>query len=149
MKLTASATGWPADAQPAVIPVANGHAPDPAALPYWQDRPCPSWCHLLIPHKDHDSPADRLHMAPFHDIQLTLEAANVVRIPSADGKVALEVSPSFITAGLIQGWRDREARVTLIHAGTHDIELTVAEAAELAEALAECVRQATAAGGAS
>ena len=76
-------------------------------------------------------------MAPFHDIQLTLEAADVIRIPSADGKVALEVSPSFITAGLIQGWRDREARVTLVHAGTHDIELTVAEAAELAEALAD------------
>jgi hypothetical protein len=48
-----------------------------------------------------------------------------------------------IVAGLIQGWRDREAHVTLVHAATHDIELTVAEAAELAEALTDCVRQAT------
>lgn len=136
MKLTAEAQQAP------VITVANGHVPDLPARPYWQDRPCPTWCHLLVPHKDHDSPADRLHMAPFHDIQLTMEAADVIRIPSADGKVALEVSPPFITAGLIQGWRDREAHVTLVHAATHDIELTVAEAAELAEALADLVQQA-------
>ena len=48
-------------------------------------------------------------MAPFHDVQLTLEAADIIRIPSADGNIALEVSPSFITAGLVQGWRDRGA----------------------------------------
>lgn len=148
MKLTASAPGWPTDApQVAAITVANGHAPDHPERPYWQDQPCPAWCHMVVPHQDHDRPEGRFHMAPFHDIQLTLEAADVIRIPSVDGKVALEVSPSFITAGLIQGWRDREARVTLVHAGTHDIELTVAEAAELAEALAECVREATEAGG--
>ena len=82
-------------------------------------------------------------MAPFHDIQLTLEAADVIRIPSADGNAALEVSPSFITAGLIQGWRDREPHVTLVHAGTHDIELTLAEAAELIKALTDCVDQAS------
>jgi len=124
------------------IPAVNGHAPELPARPYWQDQPCPPWCHMLVGHQDHDRPEDRFHMAPFHDIQLTLEAADVIRIPSADGNGALEVSPSFITAGLIQGWRDREARVTLVHAATHDIELTVAEAAELAEALTECVRQA-------
>jgi hypothetical protein len=143
MKLTASATGWPAEAQQApVITVANGHVPDLLARPYWQDQPCPPWCHMPVPHQDHDNPGDRFHMAPFHDIQLTLEAADITRIPSADGKVALEVSPSFITAGLIQGWRDREAHVTLIHAASHDIELTIAEAAELAEALADLIQQA-------
>ena len=143
MKITDTTTTIPAAE---AILMANGHAPDLPARPYWQDQPCPAWCHLLVPHKDHDRPEDRHHMAPFHDIQLTLEAADVIRIPSADGQVALEVSPSFITAGLVQGWRDREARVTLVHAATHDIELTVGEAAELAEALAECVRQAMEAG---
>jgi hypothetical protein len=125
------------------IAAVNGHVPDLPARPYWQDQPCPPWCHTLVGHQDHDRPEDRHHMAPFHDIQLTLEAADVIRTPSADGRVALEVSPSFITAGLIQGWRDREAHVTLVHAATHDIELTVAEAAELAEALTDCVRQAS------
>jgi hypothetical protein len=130
----------PTPAEP--IMAVNGHAPAPAARPYWQDQPCPTWCHMIVGHEDHDRPEDRFHMAPFHDIQLTLEAADVIRIPSADGQGALEVSPSFITAGLVQGWWDREARVTLVHAATHDIELTVAEAAELAEALTDCVRQA-------
>ena len=147
MKLAASATGWPADAQQAaVIPVVNGHAPDLPARPYWQDQPCPPWCQMVVGHEDHDRPEDRVHMAPFHDIQLALEPADVIRIPSAHGQVALEVSPSFITAGLIQGWRDREAHVTLVHAGTHDIKMTVAEAAELAEALTDCVRQTMEAG---
>lgn len=144
MKITDIGAAIPA--VPAIT-AANGHAPDLPARPYWQDQPCPPWCHLAIPHQDHDSPDDRFHMAPFHDVQLTLEAPDVTRIPSADGKVALEVSPSFITAGLIQGWRDREAHVTLVHAESHDIELTIAEAAELAEALADLVRQATEAGG--
>jgi hypothetical protein len=144
MKVTDTGAAIPAAT---VIPAVNGHAPDLAERPYWQDQPCPPWCHLLVPHQDHHRPEDRFHMAPLHDIQLTLEPADVIRIPSADGKVVLEVSPSFITAGLIQGWRDREARVTLVHAATHDIELTVAEAAELAEALVGLVRQATEAGG--
>lgn len=49
-----------------------------------------------------------------------------------------------------EGWSEREARVILNHAGTHDIELTVAEARELAEVLSGLVRQAAeAAGGAS
>ena len=144
MKITDTTAAIPSTA---AIAVANGHAPELPARPYWQDQPCPPWCHTLVGHQDHDRPEDRHHMAPFHDIQLTLEAADVIRTPSADGKVALEVSPSFITAGLIQGWRDREARVTLVYAATHDIELTVAEAAELAEALTDCVRQAMEAGG--
>ena len=128
---------------PPTIAVANDCAPEPVDRPYWEDRPCPPWCHTLVGHQDHDRPEDRHHMAPFHDIQLTLEAADVIRVPSADGEVALEVSPSFITAGLVQGWRDREAHITLVPAATHDIELTVAEAAELIEALTNCVRQAS------
>ena len=134
----------------AAIPMANGHAPDLPARPYWQDRPCPAWCRVVVPHQDHSPPEDRFHMSPIHDVTLTLEAADVIRFPDGDGGSVLEVSPSFITAGLLQGWREREARIILTHAGAHDIELTVAEARELAEALSGLVRQAAeAAGGAS
>ena len=94
--------------------------------------------------------ARRFHMSPHHEVPLTLEAADVIRFPDGNGGTVLEVSPSFITAGLLQAWREREARVILTHAATHDIELTVAEARELAEALSGLVRQAAdAAGGAS
>lgn len=130
-------------AETVAIPAVNGSPAAPTERPYWQDQPCPPWCHLLVGHQDHDQPDDRVHMAPFHDIQLTLEAADVIRIPFADGSGALEVSPSFITAGLSQGWRDREPTISLIHCGQHDILFTVAEAAEMIEALTDCVRQAT------
>ena len=129
------------------IAVVNGHAPDLAARPYWQDRPCPSWCHMVVPHQDHNPPDDRYHLSLINDITLTLEAADVLRFPDGSGGTVLEVSPSFITASLLQEWREREARVVLTHAGTHDIELTVAEARELAEALCGLVRQAAEAGG--
>ena len=81
-------------------------------------------------------------MSLINDVTLTLEAPDVVRFPDGNGGTVLEVSPSFITASLWQGWREREARVILTHAGTHDMEFTVAEAAELAEALSGLVRQA-------
>ena len=125
-----------------MVQAANGHTPEVPERPYWQTEPCPPWCMLVVPHQDQDRPEDRFHMAPFHDIQLSLEAADVTRIPSADGKVALEISAAFITAGLTQGWRDREPTISLIHCGQHDILFTVAEATELIEALTDCVRQA-------
>lgn len=144
MKITDIGAAIPAAA---TIAVSNGHAPDRAARPYWQDQPCPSWCHMVVPHQDHNPPEDRFHLSHIHDVTLTLEAPDVLRFPDGSGGTVLEVSPSFVTASLLQGWREREARVILTHAGTHDIELTVAEAAELAEALSGLVRQATEAGG--
>ena len=145
MKITDTGAAIPAAA---TIPVANGHAPDLPERPYWQDQPCPPWCHMIVPHQDHNPPEDRFHLSSIHDVTLTLEAPDVIRFPDKNGGTVLEVSPSFITASLWQGWREREARVVLTHAATHDIELTVAEAGELAEALAGLVRQAAAAGGA-
>jgi hypothetical protein len=147
MKITDTGAVIPAAA---TIAAANGHAPDLADRPYWQDQPCPAWCRVVVPHQDHSPPEDRFHMSPHYDVTLTLEAPDVVRFPDGDGGTVLEVSRSFITAGLLQGWREREARVILTHAATHDIELIVAEARELAEALSGLVRQtAEAAGGAS
>lgn len=147
MKITDTGAAIPSAA---TIAVANGHAPDLPAQPYWQDQPCPPWCRVVVPHQDHSPPEDRFHMSPHYDVTLTLEAADVTGFPDGNGGTVLEVSPSFITAGLLQGWREREARVILTHAATHDIELTVAEARELAEALSGLVRQAAeAADGAS
>ena len=140
MKLTESTGAQPAPL-PALVTVANGHAPDLPARPYWQDRPCPPWCRLAVPHQDHTPIEDRFHLSLIHDVTLTLEEPDVSRFPDGSGGNVLEVSPSFITASLLQGWREREARVILTHAGTHDVELTVSEAAELAEVLAGLVRQ--------
>jgi hypothetical protein len=124
------------------ITVAYSHAPDVAGRPYWQDRPCPPWCKTVIPHQDSDQLDSRYHMSPVYDITLTLEAAHIDRFPAENCSVALEVSPGFITADLHQDWREREPRVFLVHDGTHDIELTVAEARELAEALSSLIQQA-------
>jgi len=114
------------------ITAASGHAPAPAPRPYWQDRPCPSWC-MTGPHEDRDMPEDRCHISISREVTLTLEAANVER--SQDGKVP-SVYPGCFTAYLDQGWREREARVILSHNGTTGIEFTLAEAGELARALA-------------
>lgn len=145
--MTSSAIPQANGTDAAAITVANGYIPEPVERPYWQDQPCPSWCHMVVPHQDHNPPEDRFHLSHIHDVALTLEAADVIRFPDGSGGTVLEVSPSFITASLLQGWREREARVILTHAGTHDIEFTVAEAAELTEALSGLVRQATEAGG--
>jgi hypothetical protein len=43
MKITGTGA---AIAAAATITTANGHAPDLAERPYWQDQPCPAWCRL-------------------------------------------------------------------------------------------------------
>ena len=109
MKITDIGAAIPAAA---TLAVSNGHAPDRAARPYWQDQPCPSWCHMVVPHQDHNPPEDRFHLSHIHDVTLTLEAPDVLRFPDGSGGTVLEVSPSFVTASLLQGWREREARVS-------------------------------------
>jgi hypothetical protein len=132
----------PADAAAARITNLEDQAADQAARPDWQDRPCPPWCMRVIPHKDGDQLDSRFHMSSCYDITLTLEAADITRFPDGNGGAVLEVSPAFITAQLLQDWRDRDSRVALTHDGVHDIELTVAEARDLAEALSSLVKQA-------
>jgi hypothetical protein len=97
---------------------------------------------MVVPHRDADATADRYHLGPIHEVNLTLEDAAVIPIPGPGGEITFDVSLPFINAGLCQPWRDHEPRVVLCHSATHDIELTVAEASELAEALAALVRQA-------
>lgn len=191
MKVTASATGWPADAQQAVpITAAKGHAPAPAGetftccetplpwpartedrtcpecgtvwehdgvdigagarikpegtapagRPYWLPGPCPAWCAYPEDHQPHDHPDDRVHMGCTWDVTLTLEdpAVNLPRDPAG----RIEVSIPHLDIYLQQGWREQEPRVELSVNDEPGISLTLAEAADLAEALADLVRQA-------
>lgn len=141
MKLTASATGWPDGAQPAApVTAANGHAPEPAGRPYWQDEPCPAWCAYPEGHRSHDHPDDRVHMGTSWEIILTLKDP-VVTVP-LDPAGEIEVSIPRLDAYLQQHWREREPRVDLAVNDEPGILLTLAEAAQLAETLADLVRQA-------
>ena len=91
-----------------LITAVNGHDPALDARPYWRDRACPSWCRMIVPHQDRDEPEGRCHTSPVHEV--TLAAAHIDRIPSADGMVVLETSAAFITAGLLQSWPGTQAR---------------------------------------
>jgi hypothetical protein len=107
--------------------------PEPAPRPYWQDRPCPHWCLMSVPHEDSDMPADRYHMSVIYHVDLALEDASTFY--SADGRL-LSCAPAFLTASLHQhnSWRDPQ--VVLCRNGKVDIPFTIAEAGTLAQALA-------------
>ena len=59
----------------AAAPKATSQEPEPTPRPYWQDRPCPAWCLMSVPHRDSDMPDDRYHMSVIHHLDLTLEKA--------------------------------------------------------------------------
>jgi hypothetical protein len=82
----------------------------------------------------------RVHMGHTWDVTLMLEVpeVNVPRDPP--GKI--EVSVPHLDVWLQQRWREREPRVELSISDMSGISLTLAEAADLAEALAGLVRQA-------
>lgn len=111
-----------------------------AGRPYWLPGPCPAWCAYPEDHQPHDHPDDRVHLGHTSDITLTL-VDPVVSLPR-DRPGKIEVSIPHLDIYLQQGWREHEPRVEL---GVNDepgISLTLAEAQELAEALAGLVRQA-------
>ncbi len=114
---------------PATADTARADAP----LPYWQDRPCPPWCMMSVPHQDHDMPGDRYHMSVIHHLDLTLEKP--VSDRSASGEL-LACNPAFLTAGLHQHYRERDPQVILTCNGEVDIPFTITEADELAQELA-------------
>jgi hypothetical protein len=108
------------------------------AQPFWQDQPCPAWCKMTAPHADSDSVEERLHMSPFHLVDLTTEDADVSRpVPGV-----LEVSPSFLTAQLEQHHRERDPRVLMLHGDVHMVHLTLSEATQLRDALTSLLHQA-------
>lgn len=118
----------------------TGTAPAPAAdqepaqapRPSWQDRPCPPWCMMSIPHRDEDMPDDRYHMSLIHQMDLTLNEA--VTVYSATGEL-IASGPACFSASLFQHYRERDPHIALIHNEKVDIQFTAAEASELARAL--------------
>lgn len=114
----------------------NAHAAILARRPYWLDRPCPPWCLMTTPHEDHDLADDRFHMSVFYHVDLTLEDA--LTLWSANHKL-LSCEPAFLTAMLLQHYREREPRIIVTRNGKVDIPFTVTEAGELSRALVSLV----------
>ncbi len=124
----------------APVTVADSHAPAPADRPYWLLEPCPSWCAYREDHAPHDHPDDRVHMGSTWDFTLTLEVPEVTVPLPLSGKI--EVSIPHLDIWLQQRWREQEPRVELSVNDNCGISLTLAQAADLAEALAGLVRKA-------
>jgi hypothetical protein len=98
-----------------------------APLPYWQDRPCPSWCMMTVPHRDHELFDDRLHMGASREIVMTLEAQPTDEFGPG--------GPANLIVGLWQHYREYAPHITLIVNSRRDINFTLSEARELAAVL--------------
>lgn len=128
-----------------VITEVNGHDQAPAARPYWQDRPCPSWCVYPEWHTNSDFPGERYHWGPNHTMTLTLAEPEIFRGREVgpDGEpLERYVSRPELTVYLQQEHGEYEARVAVSYDGKPEVRLTLAEARKLAEALSESVRAA-------
>jgi hypothetical protein len=112
-----------------------------AGRPYWLPGPCPDWCAYPEDHDARDHPDDRVHMGGTWDITLTLEDPAVTVPRDLAGKI--EVGVPHLDVYLQQGWREHEPRVELSVNDEREISLSLAEASDLAEALAGLVRQAS------
>ena len=91
---------------------------------------------MTIPHEDHDLADDRFHMSVFYHVDLTLE--NALTYWSANHEL-LSCEPAFLTAQLLQHYREREPRIIITRNGSVDIPFTVIEAGELAQTLVTLV----------
>jgi hypothetical protein len=108
--------------------------------PYWQDRPCPSWCDAL--HEDTDEPGPgRVHISDYQMVTLTLEDADL--FPLTGG--ALRAQPQSILVRLEQGHREYEALVCLVYRDEY-YELTPGEAQQLGQILNALVTEAAKSG---
>ena|SRR5947207_10512727 len=117
-----------------------------ARLPFWQARPCPSWCETAGGHDDGDPAADRVHVGPAGFVRLALEDAATFRA----GGLTWTEAP-VLAVVLLQGEGDRGPHVALWHRDDRVMRLTVAEAEQLAAALGVIITaaRAAAAGGES
>jgi hypothetical protein len=103
-----------------------------AGCPWWQTRPCPSWC--TGNHRDLDAPGDRRHGNAFDDhIPLTTEPADMAEGPERIW------DPAAVFVSLDQPVLAAEPTLVVTHNGTTDIHLTLAEAGEFAGVLADCI----------
>lgn len=113
-------------------------APEPPALPYWQDRPCPNWCAYSDDHCDDSLVGDRSHQGLMAKVVLTLEDPELTF--TADHHVS-EVHPGTLELCLTQDYREIGPRIHVSHNEGHHFYLTPEEAAQLSEILSAFGRQ--------
>lgn len=108
--------------------------------PFWQTQPCPVWCGSDH-HVHHDGP-DRMHWSDWcGKMRLSLHDA-VAPFPDRP----LDVTPVTLFTCLRQGYRESEAFVSVEQEIGEDgvdsvrMELTLAEAEQLARQLTKAVR---------
>jgi len=89
--------------------------------------PCPPWCECRAEHPD-----EQVHIGTYRVVNLSLAGLHPADDLAADLYVRLE-----------RGFRSaEETSISIVCKDRYDIELTVAEAADLIGELADCVRQA-------
>jgi hypothetical protein len=100
-----------------MIQAVNGSAPA-----------CPPWCECKADHAD-----EQVHVGTYRIVDLSLAELHPTDDLAPDLYVRLE-----------RGFRSAtETSIAMVCKDRYDIELTVAEAADLIGALADCIRQAT------
>lgn len=107
---------------------------DGPPLPYWQGKRCPPWCRMT--HSDMADLGDRVHQDGAAILTLTMEEPLVEREPE------LIVQPSELEVYTVQGYREEEPHLLLCHDEQSGVQLTLAEARQLAGILMNAVRQA-------
>jgi hypothetical protein len=119
-----------ADRASEIEPVISG-----GSRPFWQVEPCPAWC--TTTHEDADACEDRIHVGDYWWLTMTMENP-IIRAQSDSGT---DCQPAQTGVRLEQGWREIEARVTLVCRDDY-MALTLGGASELAGALTSLLRQA-------
>jgi hypothetical protein len=129
-RLTMAEGGALADLLAGLADRAGDLAGDAPGRPFWLPCPCPAWC--AEKHGDGDHPDDRRHVGETRWVPLTMEAPFVAfPSPAKDGPEA-NWHPAQLGVALEQGWREAEARITVQYADDKYLDLTLAEARELA-----------------
>jgi hypothetical protein len=106
-------------------------AGDTAATAFWMSGPCPAWCHGG--HEDGDHPDDRCHTGDDKYVALTMEdPVKMVICGEGDAGPGRQWEPLQLAVSLEQGWREAEARVCVRYGDDKYVDLTLAEARELA-----------------
>ncbi|WP_150255400.1 DUF6907 domain-containing protein [Nocardiopsis deserti] len=83
-----------------------------ANRPYWQDRPCPEWCHAF--HGSNDSIVDARHSSGTAErMTLSTEENRRATIPQADGSNRYELVPAEVETYLEQHHLHMFPRVVL------------------------------------
>lgn len=118
----------------AAAPANAGHPLDEAPLPFWLDRPCPSWCASLR-HTNEDTVRMRVHRGGDRSVALTLEQGHELH-DSGDPDVT-GYTMKCIDLGLAQHYREAEPHLHFIFACDDETDLTLAEGGALAAILTD------------